>query len=59
MAKYLNGKDKVRVVSLGTGTPEFVPIESEHDLSKTAYALRLSDFMMDMDIMTATEYLFE
>ena len=59
MAKYLNGKDKVRVVSLGTGTPAFVPITSEHDLSKTAYALRLSDFMMDMDIMTATEYLAE
>ena len=59
MAKYLKDKDDIRIVSLGTGEVPAYPIKSERELSKSAYALRLSDFMMSMDINTAFEYLEE
>ena len=57
MAHYLKGHQDIRIVSIGTGGKPFKGIESADELGKAAYAKKLDEFMMNMDIYTADNWL--
>lgn len=46
----LKGKSDIRLLSIGTGEKEYKGIDHVEALNKVAYALRVDDFMMVMDI---------
>lgn len=52
-ARLLMGKQKIRVLSLGTGEKPFKPFASADDFTKLTYMSKLSEFMMNMDVYTS------
>ena len=57
MAKILNKKKDIRLLSLGTGEKTFTPYESADDLTLFSYIKKMGEFMMNMDAYASDFYL--
>jgi len=51
-ARLLLGKQKIRVLSLGTGRKPFKPFANAESLTKLRYMKSMGEFMMNMDALT-------
>jgi patatin-like phospholipase/acyl hydrolase len=58
VAKLLNKKKNIRILSIGTGEKPFIPFTSAKQMGKMSWMKRVDEFMMNMDVH-ATEYYLE
>ena len=56
MATNIYGKEKIRILSLGTGEKQFTPVDVSDFNVMTAMSKK-DEFMMNMDTYTADWYL--
>ena len=57
MARIYRGQDKLRLLSIGTGEHPFDGWKSTDDFNNAAFMASLSEFMMNIDVYTAHNYL--
>lgn len=57
LAKILNDKTKIRILSIGTGEKPFIPFTSAKQMGKMSWIKRVDEFMMNMDVHAAEYYL--
>jgi hypothetical protein len=53
----LNKKEKIRILSIGTGEKPFIPFTSAKQMGKMSWIKRVDEFMMNMDVHSAEYYL--
>jgi hypothetical protein len=57
LARCLRGFEDIRIISLGTSSPPYVPISDPSKFNKVTALESTSEMMMNIDIFTAHNYL--
>jgi len=57
LAKLLNRKENIRILSIGTGEKPFIPFTSAKQMGKLSWMKRVDEFMMNMDVHAVEYYL--